>query len=123
MCPSSCAPRESHFSISQICAPPPVPRGNHISPFLKYVPLLLCPAGITFLHFSNMCPSSCAPRESNFSISQICAPPPVPRGNQISPFLKYVPLLLCPAGIKFLRFSNMCPSSCAPRESNFSVSQ
>merc|ERR1007417_11112 len=102
MCPSSCAPRESNFSISPVCAPPHVPHGNQISPFLHYVPLLMCPTGIKFLHFSSMCPSSCAPRESNFSISPLCAPPHVPHGNQISPFLQYVPLLMCPTGIKFL---------------------
>ena len=119
MCMSSCAPRELIFCISQVCAAPHVPRG-------------------TKFRNVRMCPSSCAPRGSNSSISQVCAPPHVPRESQIAPFLKYVcdpphvprggqiaPFLkyVLSSCAKFLNCLSMCPSLCAPWGSNFSSSQ
>ena len=124
MCPSSCAPRQPNSSISQVCNPSHLPprRPNcsisqvcaflvcQNSHLLKYVPILVCPARVTFLHFASMCPSSCAPREQQISIARACAHPRVPRGYQTSPLLKYVSLTMCPAEIQILHLSSMCLS-------------
>ena len=104
--PCHLPPRMPNFSISQVCAL----LVCQISHLPKYVPLLVCPMGITFLHFASMCPSSCAPREQQISIARACAHPRVPRGYQTSPLLKYVSLTMCPAEIQILHLSSMCLS-------------
>merc|ERR1711963_1136491 len=109
--------------MSQVGAPPHVPCEDQITQFHKYVLLLMCRARTKLLHVTSRCSSSCAVRGPNYSISQVCAPPHVSCEDQITPFHKYVLLLMCRARTKLLHFTSMCSSSCAVRGPNYSISQ
>merc|ERR1712185_331332 len=82
----------------------------------------MCPVGTKLHHFYSICPFSYAPRGPHFNMSPRCASPHVPRGDQTSPFLQYMSLLICPAGATFQHVSTMCLSSCAPWGPNFTIS-
>ena len=143
VCAYPCVSRGSYvvFCVSQVCAPLGMLRETQIFQYMYvYAPPRVA-AEIKFFHFPStyvqMCPSSCAPREPNSSISQVCNPSHLPprRPNcsisqvcaflvcQNSHLLKYVPILVCPARFTFLNFASMCPSSCAPREQQISIAR
>ena len=84
--PSGTACGSSYGRFCILCAPP-------------HVPLPMCPAVTKFPRYvpRPMCPSP-------------CAPPNVPRGDQISPLCAphHVPLHMCPEATKFPQNATLC---------------